>query len=140
MAKNAYVKLNVRPNGTFLTLYPPVEGGRGLIIDEVETYLDKVILGGYEKVLVREELKKPLLAVREVLIKKEQISPVNETVIVTVMADRLSVKGRFYPPTEGGCLLDREDIVSEMIRSGVKYGVAENNIADFFINSIFYIL
>ena len=134
MAKNAYVKLNVRPNGTFLTLYPPVEGGRGLIIDEVETYLDKVILSGYEKVLVREELKKPLLAVREVLIKKEQISPVNETVIVTVMADRLSVKGRFYPPTEGGRLLDREDIVSEMIRSGVKYGVAENNIADFLNN------
>ena len=42
MAKNAYVKLNIRPNGTFLTLYPPVEGGRGLIIDEVEAYLDKI--------------------------------------------------------------------------------------------------
>lgn len=134
MAKSAYVKLSVRPNGTFLTLYPPAEGGRGLIIDEVEAYLDKVILGGYEKVLVREELKKPLLAVRDVLIKKEQISPVNETVIVTVMADRLSVKGRFYPPTEGGRLLDREDIITEMVRSGVKYGVAEANIAEFLNN------
>ena len=71
MAKNAYVKLSVRPNGTFLTLYPPVEGGRNLIIDEVESYLDKVIPGGYEKVVVREELKKSLLSVREVLIKKE---------------------------------------------------------------------
>ena len=42
MAKSAYVKLNVRPNGTFLTLYPAIDGGRGLIIDEVEAYLDKV--------------------------------------------------------------------------------------------------
>lgn len=134
MAKSAYVKLNIRPNGTFLTLYPPSEGGRSLIIDEVEAYLDKVIQGGYEKVQVREELKKPLVAVREIQISTEKIAPVNETVVVTVMADRLSVKGRFYPPTEGGTLLTKDDIISEMIRCGVKYGVAEANIADFLNN------
>lgn len=131
MAKSAYVKLNIRPNGTFLTLYPPAEGGKNLIIDDVEAYLDKVIPGGYEKVIVREELKKPLLALREVLITKEKIPTVNETVVVTIASDRLSVKGRFYPPTEGGTLLTKEDIVSEMVKSGVKYGVAESNIAAF---------
>lgn len=134
MAKNAYVKLNIRPNGTFLTLYPPVDGGKILIIDEVEAYLDKVISGGYEKVMVREELKKPLLAVREVQISKEMLPTVNETVVVTIAQDRLSVKGRFYPPTEGGSLLTKDDIVSEMIRSGVKYGVAEANIESFLSN------
>lgn len=134
MAKSAYVKLNIRPNGTFLTLYPPIDGGKNLIIDEVEAYLDKVISGGYEKVMVREELKKPLLSLREILIKKEQILPVNETVVVSVAADRLSVKGRFYPPTEGGTLLNRDDIISEMVKSGVKYGVAEDNIAAFLNN------
>lgn len=134
MAKSAYVKLSVRPNGTFLTLYPPVDGGRNLIIDEVEAYLDKVIVGGYEKVMVREELKKPLLSVRDVLIKNEQISPVNETVIVYISGERLVARGRFYPPSEGGQLLDKDDIVSEMIRSGVKYGVSEANIADFLEN------
>ena len=143
MAKSAYVKLNVRPNGTFLTLYPPVDGGRNLIIDEVEAYLDKVIPGGYEKVMVREELKKPLLSVRDVLIKNEQIPPVNETVIVNIFGERLVARGRFYAPSEGGRLLDKDDIISEMIRSGVKYGVAEANIADFLNNrqySEYYIL
>lgn len=134
MAKSAYVKLNIRSNGTFLMLYPPIDGGRNLIIDEVEAYLDKVIPGGYEKVVVREELKKPLLALREILITKEQLPAVNETVVVTIMADRLSVKGRFYPPTEGGSLLDRDDIVSEMVKSGVKYGVAEATITEFLNN------
>jgi len=134
MAKSAYVKLSVRPNGTFLTLYPPVDGGRNLIIDEVEAYLDKVILGGYEKVMVRDELKKPLLAVRDVLIKNEQIPPVNETVIVYISGERLMARGRFYPPSEGGRLLDKEDIVTEMIRAGVKYGVAEANITEFLGN------
>lgn len=134
MAKSAHVKLNVRPNGTFLTLYPAAEGGRNLIIDEVEAYLDKVIQGGYEKVIVREELKKPLLAVREVQITSEKIPPVNETVIVSIMADRLSVRGRFYPPTEGGSLLDRDGIIAEMVKSGVKYGVAETAITEFLNN------
>ena len=134
MAKNACVKLNIRPNGTFLTLCPPGEGGRILIIDEVEAYLDKVITGGYEKVMVREELKKPLLEVLEIQIKKEMLPPVNETLIVSVASDRLSVKGRFYPPTEGGTLLTKDDIVSEMIKCGVKYGVSEENIANFLNN------
>lgn len=134
MAKSAHVKLSIRPNGTFLTLYPAVEGGRSLIIDEVEAYLDKVFQGGYEKVMVREELKKPLHAVHEIQITKEKILPVNETVVVSIMADRLSVKGRFYPPTEGGSLLDKDGIVSEMVRSGVKYGVKEETIEEFLNN------
>ena len=131
MAKNAYVKLNIRPNGTFLVLYPPVDGGKNLILDEVEAYLDRVIKLGYEKVQVREELKKPLLSVREIMITKEPISTVNETVIITITPDRLSVKGRFYPPTEGGSLLDKSDIISEMVKFGVKYGVVEATIEDF---------
>ena len=121
MAKNAFVKLNIRSNGTFLTLYPAEDGGKSLLLDEVEAYLDKVIKVGYDKVPVREELKKPLLSVREIQITKEPISPVNETVIVSVAADRLSVKGRFYPPTEGGHLLEREDIVTDMVRAGVLF-------------------
>jgi len=134
MAKNAYVKLNIRPNGTFLTLYPAAEGGRSLIIDEVEAYLDKVFRTGYEKVLVREELKKPLLSQREVQISKDPIGVVDEMVIVNVASDRLSVKGRFYPPTAGGRLLNKDDIVSEMVKSGVKYGVAEGTITEFLNN------
>ena len=133
MATNAYVKLNIRPNGVFLTLYPAADGGKSLLIDEVEKYLDK-IFPGYEKVIIREELKKPLLTIREVLIQKEQIPPVDETIVVTIMPDRLSVKGHFYPPTEGGRLLTRDDIISQMVSSGVKYGVIENALADFINN------
>ncbi len=134
MAKSACVKLNIRPSGTFLVMYPPVDGGRGLIVDEVEAYLDRVIKIGYEKSALREELKKPLVSVREIQITKEPVSTVDETVIVTVAQDRLSVKGRFYPPTEGGNLLSKDEIVKEMIKVGVKYGVIEKTIDDFVAN------
>jgi simple sugar transport system permease protein len=42
MGKNAYVKLNIRPNGVYLDLYPAKEGGNALNIEATEAYLDKI--------------------------------------------------------------------------------------------------
>ncbi len=134
MGKNAYVKLNIRPNGAFLTLYPPQEGGRGLIIEEIEAYLDKITEGKYEKAIVRDELKKPLVAMREVQLTKEEIPAVDEVVIITIAADRMNVKGRFYPPTTGGKTLSKDDIIAEMVKSGVKYGVCQETLDAFVEN------
>ncbi len=131
MATNAYAKLDIRPNGTFLVLYPPTEGGRSLSIEETEHYLEKIFADKYEKLVVREELKKPLFSVRDVQITAEAIQPVNETVVVSIAADRMSAKGKFYPATKGGKELDKDAIVSEMVKAGVKYGVANENIESF---------
>ena len=130
MAKNAYVKLNIRPNGVFLELYPAKEGGNALNIDATEQYLDKVFMGDYEKVIVREELKKPLTAVREVLITQKEMKSVDEIVVVTISQDKMHASGRFYPAA-GGRELDHDEIIREMVKAGVKYGVAEENIAGF---------
>lgn len=136
MGKNAYVKLDIRANGNFLVLYPAAEGGAALNIDAIEKYLDKVFAGKYEKVLVREELKKPLHSMREVLITQDKIPVVNETVVVTISPDRMKASGRFYPAA-GGNQLNRESIISEMVKAGVKYGVAEDNIAAFLEKRIY---
>ena len=131
MAKNAYVKLNIRPNGTFLTMYPPAEGGRGVFVEEIEAYLDKVFEGKYEKVMVREEIRKPLTAIRDVQITKEVIHTVNEMLIITIAPDRMWVRGKFYPPSDGGQLMTKDDIIQTMIKSGVKYGVVDANVEAF---------
>lgn len=136
MGKNAYVKLNIRANGVFLELIPASEGGISLNIDATEQYLDKLFNGKYEKVMIREELKKPLTAIREVLITQENISSVDEMVVVTISPDRMMASGRFYPAA-GGRQLDREDIIREMVKAGVKYGVAEDNIATFLQNRVY---
>lgn len=136
MGKNAYVKLDIRANGVFLELYPAKEGGNALNIDATEQYLDKLFSGKYEKVLVREELKKPLVSVREILLTQENITAVDETVVVSISQDRMFASGRFYPAA-GGRALDREEIIREMVKAGVKYGVAEDNISSFLSNRVY---
>lgn len=131
MGKNAYVNINIRSNGTFLALHPATEGGMGINIEAVEAYLDKVFGGEYEKVLVREELKKPLPFAREILITQKPTAVVDETVVVTIAPDRMTASGRFYPPSEGGNKLDKEGIISEMVKAGVKYGVVDLNLNEF---------
>jgi len=136
MGKNAYVKLDIRANGVFLELFPAKEGGTALNIDAVERYLDKIFNGNYEKVMIREEIRKPLTAPRDVLITQEKYSSIDETVVVTISQDRLHASGKFYPAA-GGRQLNREDIVQEMVKAGVKYGVAEENIAAFLSNRVY---
>lgn len=136
MGKNAYVKLDIRANGVFLELYPAREGGNALNIDATEQYLDKLFSGKYEKVMVREELKKPLTAPRDVLITQESVPPVDETVVVTISHDKMFASGRFYPAA-GGRQLDRDEIIREMVKAGVKYGVAEDNISSFLSKRVY---
>lgn len=132
-AENAYVKIIIKENGTYLALYPQQGGGTGIQIDEIEDYLSKALGISYNRNAVHNELMKPLSEEKEILMTEEKIPPVDEKVIIKVSLDRLSAKGRFYPPSEGGSLLKKEDIVSEMVKCGIKYGVIQENI-DIFLN------
>ena len=135
MAKDAYIKLKVHAGGAYLLVYPAEYGGKDFTtFEEIDTYLDLVMPGKYDKNALHQELQKPSIQVREFLLTKESLRPIDEKVIVRIAPDRLSVKGYFYAPTQGGSLLTKEMIVSEMVKAGVKYGVSENNIAKFLEN------
>lgn len=135
MAKDAYIKLKVHAGGAYLLVYPAEYGGKDFTtFEEIDTYLDLVMPGKYDKNALHQELQKPSVQVREFLLTRESLSPIDEKVIVKIASDRLSAKGYFYAPTQGGSFLTREMIVSEMVKAGVKYGVAENNIAKFLEN------
>ncbi len=135
MAKDAYIKLKVHAGGAYLVVYPAEYGGKDFTtFEEIDTYLDLVMPGKYDKNALHQELQKPSVQVREFLLTKETLRPIDEKVIVKIAPDRLSAKGYFYAPTQGGSLLTREMIVSEMVKTGIKYGVSENNIAKFLEN------
>ncbi len=135
MAKDAYIKLRVHAGGAYLMVYPAEYGGKDFTtFEEIDTYLDLVMAGKYDKNALHEELQKPSIQVREILLTRESLRPIDEKVIVKIAPDRLSVKGYFYAPTQGGALLTRDTIVSEMVKAGVKYGVSEKNIKAFLEN------
>src|SRR5690606_37583280 len=49
----------------------------------------------------------------------------DERVKIDILDERHFARGRFYPPSNNGILLTKEDIIQELSRAGVRYGVDE---------------
>lgn len=130
-AKNAYFRLKTRPDGMYLEVFPPADGGIVVQAAEVELYLDAVLNAAYDKTVLRSELKKVGNMQKEILLVQGRIPPVNEKVMIQIAQDRLSAKGVFYPPSEGGLTMTKQEIIAEMVKCGIKYGVAEHNLERF---------
>jgi len=127
--RNAYFGLSVKDGRTYLYLVPAVGGTSKIEIKEIEEYLtarkidyniDEII----SAIITFTERKVILLANREVFQEDESVS-------IVVSNDKLKVMGRFYPPTEKGRLLAKEDIIASMVSRGVKFGANEANIQRF---------
>ncbi len=126
--KNAYFQLKLQMDGTYLLLYPGTEQNR-LELKEIDEYLRSKRIE-YDK----EELKQALVGFRD--FKKLKLSDrvytkEKEGLSVQISEDRMSVVGRFYPPAEGGHLFTKAEIVSELVRAGVKFGAKEEVLNSF---------
>ena len=58
----------------------------------------------------------------EVKLTSMPILPVDEFLKIEVSEDRMYVKGRFYPPSDRGNLMTKDDIVRKLVSNGIKYG------------------
>ncbi len=138
MAKNAFFRLNVKSGGTYLSLYPAIEGGNSNILaSDVILYLDKMLKYPYDKAAVSELLAKPVQGLKEMQLTPEQIKPIDETVIVEISQDKFAAYARFYPAMEGGKMLTHDSIVQELVKAGVKYGVDNEMIDNFLGNRVY---
>ncbi len=135
MAKDAFFRLRIKNNGTFLTAYPPIEGGNADVsaFDAI-MYLDRYLGFPYDKTTITSFFSGPVSGLKELLITPEKIRVLDEKMIVEVSADKNFAYGKFFPPMEGGKLLEKNDIVQELVRAGVKYGVSEPAIDEFIKN------
>lgn len=128
--RNAYFQLQIKQDGTYLKLFDSEPEGKGLIYDEINSYLidkriyeyDKIALGGAIAHLKKEA---------EVKLTSAVLLPQDEYVKVTIDKDKMYALCRFYPPSNGGNLLTKDDIISAMVQAGVKYGVDEVKIHQF---------
>lgn len=125
--KNAYFQLLIKNDGTYLKLYDSEPGGLPLNYDEISNYLADKRIYEYDKIALGKGIAN-LKETAEIKLTSAVILPQDEHVKVTIEEDRLKVICRFYPPSNGGNHLTKEDIISEMVRAGVKYGVDEMKI------------
>lgn len=128
--KNAYFQLYTKDDGTYLKLFEAQPGGRPLVYDEISKYLIDKKIYEYDKLAIGKAIAN-LKEVAELKISSVVISPQNEYVRVQVDENRMHAICRFYPPSNGGQLLTKDDIVAAMVREGIKYGVDESKIQDF---------
>lgn len=125
--KNGFFQLLHKEDGTYIKVFPAMNGGKELQIDEIIKYLQ------YKKILEFDlcELNQILAKAKapiEYRVTEESIFPENELLKITVSMDRTKVLGRFYPPSSKGKLIDKNEILSDLEHKGIKYGISEKNI------------
>lgn len=121
--KNGYFQLDIRENGTWITLYPAGEGGKALRFDMVDAFLTKWRIG-YEKKELSDKLQK-LTQKEEFRLTMERIHPMHESSLVEVSPDHLTATMTLFPPCIGKDIMSRDELIGELVHAGVKYGLQE---------------
>jgi hypothetical protein len=128
--RNQYFKLVFREEQAFLHIYPALEGGATLSINEVTSYLNQKKYESYDikklnKAIVEceEETEVPLGAWDGIFVR--------ETMDINVSLDKMKVVCRFYPPSDGGQLMDAREIVESLTFHKVKFGLNQQAVLNF---------
>ena len=133
---NGFFYLMHKSDGTYLKLIPNKIGGTKLQIDEITDYLASKRIYDYSRtdlILALNHLVEPT----EVKLINDSILPEQETMLVNISDDALTVTVRFYPPSDRGSIMNRNDIVSTAVSHGMKFGLLEDVLSLFSANRVY---
>lgn len=125
---NAYFQLDIRQDGVYLHLYPPMDNGKQIVLSELTDYLDSCDIKDYDKVSLNNAINNNTKE-SDILISKNIIREVGEKATVRISEDKMTAIIRFYPPSKNGQFMSEKEIRSELDRFNITYGVNEKIIA-----------
>lgn len=128
---NGYFQLITSKSGSLMRLIPETDGGEPLRFNEVANYLKylripfdlKLLNAGIEK---HEDTIVPL--------SQESHCSEQEMCLITVSEDRMHATARFYAPSDDGAVMDFDEILNEIARNKIVFGILEENIHAFLAN------
>lgn len=129
---NGFFQLLMNGQGVNLCVYPPTDGGLNVEINEVVTYLQmNGILYDVTAVnlLIKSADKKAVIHLPE-----QEIKQVQEMLVLSLAYDMMSATARFYPPSNGGSVMDKWAIIEEINNQKVYFGIDEAAI-DLFVSN-----
>ena len=132
---NGYFQISIRDNGTWIVLYPPKEGGKPVRFDMADAYLTKWRIG-YDKKALSDVLGK-VKEKAELRLTTEKIHPMDESAIVFIDTNHTTAEITLFPPAEGCSLMSRDEIIGELVRAGVKYGLQEDTLNELMTERVF---
>lgn len=119
--KNGYFQIKNKKDGTYITLYPPVDGGAPVSFDMLDGFLYRKKID-YDKKTLSDALKVQSEQ-QEVLLNSTPVTAFGESSLVTLQNDHLSAFITFFAPMDGMPSESKKDIVADLVSAGVKFGV-----------------
>lgn len=128
---NAYFRLLVKDDGTYLELIPPVDGGDALIFEELQTYLQ---VRGFiaDKVSIAKAIQGSNGERCSVKIDNRVSHEISGSYELDVSDDKMTCTARFYPPSSGGEELQKDELMKDLKFKKITFGIKEDVINDFF--------
>lgn len=125
---NAYFRLDIKDDGTYLELIPPTEGGDALVFDELQAYL---LNHGYmaDKIAIAKAIRDSNGEKCSVKIDSRTASSVSGSYQLDVSDDNMVCTARFYPPSEGGAKLEKDELMKDLKFKKIGFGI-KNDVID----------
>lgn len=134
--KNAYCGIMERINGTYLYFVPEENGGKKLRFEDVDEYM-QALRFNYDKLEVNRIISDLKTESDYCISPKRLDRPIDELMLVKIDSDRKSAVCKFYPPSQGGSMMYKDDIINRLNHFGVRFGAIEGAIEKFLGNRVY---
>ena len=121
---NAFFQLDIRKDGVYAHIYPAKNNGKPIAIREFIEYIENCGIKNYNISEINKAIEKATEET-DVFISKDKISEIPETAKVWITSDKMMAIIRFYPPSVNGKYMTHRDILNELQRMDIKFGISE---------------
>ncbi|MBQ7677352.1 MAG: DUF342 domain-containing protein, partial [Lachnospiraceae bacterium] len=131
-SRNGYIQVEIKGKMAVCHIFPAVGDGDPVDFVEAEAFLSAHSFGSYDKTKFRQKLstgEEETLALG--LCDGLEFS---ESMTIKVSLDRMRAVCRFMPPTMNGNLMTAQDILAQLDKKGIKFGINQDAILDFMGN------
>jgi len=126
---DGYFKIASVPTGVYLTVYPPLGDGKKVDLEEVIIQVkDNERIKDVDFDAIKEAVK--ISDGTPVKIGEYGIEPISELLLVEISDDELKAYLTILYPPEGGKVITIKNILEELAKQKVVYGVKEDILAD----------
>ena len=129
--KNAFFQMLIK-EAVYIKYFPPREGGAKLNIEEFSSYINSHNIS-----LDYKEFSKAVAEAKEPFVFKtntEKTYPEAEKMIVSVSEDGMKAICRFIPPSTGGRVMHKDDLLKDLEFNGIKFGIIEAEVDRYISN------
>ena len=129
--KNSFFRIEIKDGGTYLDLFPPKDGGKKLELNEILQFIEAKGIRDYNARGLKEAFEGLGEKPRQIHLTGKAIEPFAESAELHVSRDGLLCYLRFYPPSTGGKLMSKREIMAELEMEKIVYGISEQAIDHF---------